>query len=48
MNDSNFIIKNDKQYESIEQSFLNVYKNDLIIFSKRIYEQVCIARGLSA
>lgn len=37
MNDSSFVIKNDKQFESVEESFLNVYKNDLIVFGRKIY-----------
>lgn len=49
LNDSSFVIQNDKQhFESVEHSFLNIYKKDLRTFAGRVYEQMQRSKGLQA
>jgi hypothetical protein len=37
MNGSNFVIANDKKYQNVELTFLNLYRGDLTAFGSRIY-----------
>ena len=47
LNDSSFVIQNDRQkFESVEQSFLNIYKRDLKNFAITINEQFQKSRGI--
>lgn len=48
MNNSSFVIINDKQYQNIEQTFLEIYKNDLVTFAKRVYERISMSKGLKS
>lgn len=46
MNDSFFVVQNEKQFQNVEQSFLNIYLQNLTDFANRIYEQICKAKGM--
>lgn len=37
MNNSSFVITNDKKYQNIEQTYLDIYKGDLISFAERVH-----------
>jgi hypothetical protein len=46
MNDSFFVVQNEKQFQNVEQSFLNIYLQNLVDFANKIYEQIVKAKGI--
>jgi hypothetical protein len=49
MNGSTNVIANDKKFQNMEVTFINVYKQDLTAFARKIYsERLALGRGLQA
>jgi hypothetical protein len=48
MNNSKFIIVNDKKYQNVEQTYLDIYKNDLMTFGQKVYERISMSKGLKS
>lgn len=46
MNDSFFVVQNEKQFQNVEQSFLNIYLQNLVDFANKIYEQIIKSKGI--
>lgn len=46
MNNSSFVITNDKKYQNIEQTYLDIYKGDLVSFAERVHERISMAKGM--